>query len=161
MVEKVYRREEIYSGENLDKAPDLLIEWCYDGVISGITYPDEDGNKIEVSSPQEVFERRNISGDHRPEGIFIARGNNIRKPGVIEDANLMDIAPTVLYMMNQAVPDDMDGKVLEQIFEDGFLADNPVRKAAYGDDKDKHIHDFTDEESKKIEERLKGLGYME
>jgi hypothetical protein len=32
------------------------------------------------------------------------------------------MAPTILHLMGEAVPDDMDGRVLEEIFEPEFLA---------------------------------------
>jgi len=38
----------------------------------------------------------------------------------------MDIAPTILYLMGQPIPQDMDGKVLLDIIDDDFKANNPV-----------------------------------
>jgi hypothetical protein len=37
------------------------------------------------------------------------------------------MAPTILRIMGQALPDDMDGRILEELFEPEFLARNPVR----------------------------------
>ncbi len=161
LVCKVYKREEIYHGEHLEKAPDLLIEWNYESPVSGISYPGEDGKKVIITSPQEVFERRNISGDHRPEGIFIARGKNIKSGEKVENAHIVDIAPTVLHLMNCSVPDDMDGKVLEDIFVRDFMTMHPLKKASSQKVDKSNIMDFSDEEAKKLEERLKNLGYME
>ncbi len=162
IVDKVFKREEIYKGEHLGKAPDLLIEWNFDCPVSGISFPDENGEEITIDAPQEVFERRNISGDHRPEGIFIARGKDIRTEGTIAGAHIMDIAPTVLHLMGCPVPDDMDGKTLQNIFTEDFIRSHPiVRKASAGKTDKDSIMDFSDEETRKLEERLKGLGYME
>ncbi len=39
----------------------------------------------------------------------------------------MDIAPTVLYLMGEPIPRDIDGKILLEIIEDEFKVINPLR----------------------------------
>jgi tetratricopeptide (TPR) repeat protein len=53
---------------------------------------------------------------HRPHGIFVAAGKSIKHDELIHGASLLDIAPTVLTLLGQPVPDDMDGRALTQIF---------------------------------------------
>ena len=59
-------------------------------------------------------------GSHKPHAFILASGENIKKNQSLQDANIMDIAPTILYLMGQPVPKDMDGKVLMDIVEDKF-----------------------------------------
>jgi len=54
---------------------------------------------------------------HRNHGIFAACGPGIKKDETLYGATLLDIAPTILAMMNLPVGKDMDGMVLSQIFE--------------------------------------------
>jgi tetratricopeptide (TPR) repeat protein len=56
--------------------------------------------------------------EHRPYGIFCAKGPGIKKDEIIYGINLLDIAPTILHLFNLPIGDDMDGKVIQQIFEE-------------------------------------------
>ena len=66
------------------------------------------------------------SGRHTLNGIVIAAGGPIRE-GVETSAHLYDIAPTVLALLGLPVPDDMPGRVLEDIIEPEFLEQHPIR----------------------------------
>lgn len=51
-------------------------------------------------------------------GIFFAYGPNINQNHEIK-ARIYGIAPTILHMFGLPVPDDMDGRVLKEIFREG------------------------------------------
>jgi tetratricopeptide (TPR) repeat protein len=55
--------------------------------------------------------------EHRQFGIFVAKGPSIRKDERIYGANLLDICPTLLHLFSLPVGEDMDGKVLLDIYE--------------------------------------------
>ena len=55
---------------------------------------------------------------HRPYGIFAAKGPGIKKDEIIYGASLLDICPTVLMLFGLPVGQDMDGKPLVNIFSD-------------------------------------------
>jgi tetratricopeptide (TPR) repeat protein/arylsulfatase A-like enzyme len=55
--------------------------------------------------------------EHRQFGVFVAKGPGIRKDERIYGANLLDICPTVLHLFGLPVAEDMDGKVLLDIYE--------------------------------------------
>ena len=55
--------------------------------------------------------------EHRQFGIFAARGPGIRKDERIYGANLLDICPTLLHLFGLPVGEDMDGKVLLDIYD--------------------------------------------
>jgi len=101
VVDRVWAREEIYSGPGLKDAPDLIVHLRegYSGE-SGIA----GGGKIIAASPA------NHSSDHWNESFFLALGPGLR-PGEIE-ARLEDIAPTVLRALGVDPAPDHDGKVL-------------------------------------------------
>lgn len=117
VVTKVYRREELYQGPYVDRAPDLLfvIDDChYDQLLrlGG-------GGEVWTSS----FPR---TGWHGLRGIFVAHGPQV-KAGRLPDLRLIDVAPTVLHLMGMSVPAHMDGRVVtEMLRDDAEAARRPV-----------------------------------
>jgi arylsulfatase A-like enzyme len=80
----------------------------------------------------------------------------------IENARLIDIAPTILHLLDVPVPEDMDGKVLTSLFHPEFLSAHAVQAgAASGTSEADRASGYTEEESAKVEERLQALGYLE
>lgn len=55
--------------------------------------------------------------EHSPFGFFAIRGPGIKKGEKIFGASLLDITPTILHLYGLPVGSDMEGKVLQQIFE--------------------------------------------
>jgi hypothetical protein len=98
-------------------------------------------------------------GTHRIAGTLIARGPQIRQ-GQIEGARLVDSAPTMLYLAGLAVPENMDGRVLADLFEPEYFERNPPRYEGRTRDVDRDDFEYSEEEAKGVEERLKGLGYI-
>ena len=105
----IYEPKKIYSGEKVELLPDVIFtinNWrC---VI------------IEDSFDRPLFEEKPFStrhtGSHRLNGIFLAYGLGIKK-GQRVDAKIYDIAPTILHIFGLPIPNDMDGRVLMEIFE--------------------------------------------
>jgi arylsulfatase A-like enzyme len=89
-------------------------------------------------------------------------GRDIIRKGVsLSGAGLADIAPTILHLMGQSVPDYMDGRVLEEAIEDEFMASHrPVRQRVDGVDGEGTRVGYSDDDKKEMEEKLKGLGYL-
>lgn len=108
---QIYELEKIYSGEKIQFLPDIIFtinNWrC---VI------------LEDTFNRPLFEEKPFStrhtGSHRLNGIFIAYGPGIKKGWKIENAKIYDIAPTILHIFGLPIPNDMDGKVLTEIFEE-------------------------------------------
>jgi predicted AlkP superfamily phosphohydrolase/phosphomutase len=102
------------------------------------------------------------SGRHTINGIIIAAGGPIKK-GVETKAHLYDIAPTVLALLGLPVPEDMPGRVLEDIIEPEFFEQHPIRTI---DSYENYLElprvavaeDTPDEEAL---EMLRSLGYIQ
>jgi predicted AlkP superfamily phosphohydrolase/phosphomutase len=110
LVERIYKKEEVVWGPCEKMAPDLVIQ-PVDGYCLSTHM-----NPVEV----DRFTDRGavLTGNHRPDGIFVAYGPDMAEGLVID--NLMhtwDVAPTVMHILGLAVPNYMDGKVLRQIFK--------------------------------------------
>ncbi len=103
---------------------------------------------------------RGDSGGHRRHGVFIACGPEVRRGPAVVGARIVDLAPTILHLMGVPVPDDMDGRVLEDILTGEFAARRQVvRQAAAW--VDSSPVDFSDDEQVEVEERLRALGYLD
>jgi predicted AlkP superfamily phosphohydrolase/phosphomutase len=108
---KLLKREQVYHGEHINSAPDIVIwmpPYTHHAIIHG------EAEWIGLSNPRELV----LSGWHRLEGIFFAYGPDIKHSGdKLAGLKIYDITPTVLHMFGLPVSDDMDGRVLSEIFK--------------------------------------------
>lgn len=155
VLEAALKREEVYHGPFLDKAPDVLIRWRTTRVIRGIYLPQPG----QPPPPVPPLSPNLNNGGHRLHGIFVLAGPGVRQGHAFAEGILWDLAPTILHYLGVAVPEDMDGRVLEAAFEAEWLAQHPVRLAAASDGQAGGAdYDASDEAI--IERRLRGLGYV-
>jgi predicted AlkP superfamily phosphohydrolase/phosphomutase len=134
----------------------------YPNSQNGILLPDvvlipKDGYGFSLSvsdAPPKVSNE----GNHRHNGVLMIRGNGLQRSVQNFHPNLIDIAPTVLHLLGLPVPSDMDGRVLEEIFP-GL----PPVSFEEVDQRDISTAstEYTAQEAELIEQRLKGLGYVE
>ncbi len=157
IIREATRREEIYSGEYLEKLPDIifLTSWRYQP-IGGL-------NK-HIFTEIPAKKRSKISGSHdfSRNGIFIVYGPNIKEDVKIEGAGIVDVAPTILHMMGVPIPADMDGRVLKEIFKEG--TDPAVRAVTYQKRKPEIARErmvWSKEDEERVKERLRKLGYLD
>jgi len=161
VIKGVHLREDIFHGPYSDPAGDLMIEWNIEAIGSALSSPTPD-YQTSVSLSKDLRFFQGWTGAHRPFGIFIAYGPQIKKGKIISTANQYDITPTLLYLQDHPIPNDMDGKVLTDIFTEDYLNRHPVQHSEPPDIQWKASSDELDaEENRKIEERLRGLGYIE
>ena len=154
IVLEAYRREELYHGERLETAPDIIIvtKDCYKGG-TGI-------DELISEVPLDVISK--LSGVHRMDGIILAQGPHIRRNALIEGAGIIDVAPTVLYALGMSIPSDMDGKTLSGLFEDTYTQQTT---ASYTDER--KVEDvatdeygYSEEEEESVRLKLEALGYL-
>jgi predicted AlkP superfamily phosphohydrolase/phosphomutase len=157
VIREVFKKEEVLKGKYVDEAPDLQILWEERDVISGMTARRENEQKDRVAFPREDDIR---TGEHSPFGMVILWGRGIKKGHLLSNAEIVDLSPTILHMMDQPIPSDMDGRVLVDAFEADFL-ERPIRyEKTPGDGNAGGEEAYGEEEMKQIREQLKGLGYL-
>lgn len=152
LIGPVWRREEIYSGPHVDTAPDISF------LPADMRYKPM--GTLDLTSNRFITDVYGNSGDHRMNGLYIANGPGI-KPGTrLSRARIIDVAPTMLYLMGQAVPEDMDGEVLTEMITEEYLKAHPISTTE--EVIDSHDLDvvYSDEDSEEVRERLKSLGYL-
>ena len=162
VIKRILRREEIFHGPYANEAADLILDWWETSHFStSHSFPEN-----MLGPAVEIRERRPSTGSewggtHRRDGILIAHGKSFKKGAEIQGARLIDMAPTILYLMGQPVPEDMDGRVLEELFEPAFIAANRVQVGGSAGLDAEQGAQYSDEEAAIVEERLKALGYIE
>jgi arylsulfatase A-like enzyme len=103
------------------------------------------------------------TGTHRPHGIFHLQGEGIRDGARIEGAQIVDVAPTLLYLLDVPVPLDMDGRVLSSALTPRYLEEHPIRwtEVEEGEGGRRAEPSYSAKEARTLGERLRSLGYIE
>jgi predicted AlkP superfamily phosphohydrolase/phosphomutase len=152
LIGEILKKEDIYHGPYLDRAPDLILRPRDErDIFFGLA---DFGSNVTVDTVYRY------SGMHRDYGLLIMSGNGVKDGGTIEGAGIEDLAPTILYAMGCPVPGDMDGQVLDGAFTDEFKAHMPL---VYGDEASSRALEetgYSEEAEAEIKERLRGLGYL-
>ncbi|HSW45618.1 MAG TPA: alkaline phosphatase family protein [Phycisphaerae bacterium] len=147
---EVHKTEELYNCRREDQPwlPDLLL----------VPYPGlAVVRKIRGSAAVRWYPPGRMEGTHRVEGILIANGPEVHR-GHKLDAQIADVAPTLLAAMGLRVPQDMEGKVLSDLFETRpvieFEPPQEIEAAEYEEV-------YSDKEKEALTKRLSDLGYLE
>jgi arylsulfatase A-like enzyme len=97
-----------------------------------------------------------VSSSHRMNGMLIASGPAIKGGASIQNARLIDLAPTMLHLMGLQVPLDLDGRVLSEALIDS----RAVQFGGSAESNTKTEEGYTEEEEEEVIDRLKDLGYI-
>lgn len=151
--ERVYKREELFSGDFVKDAPDIVIKLKEGYGTNDSTAATDILKSIDPSE-------QNCS-DHTRNGILIIHGKEIKKGFLLKSASILDIAPTILRLMQFSIPSDFDGRVLEEalVGKGGVQARLPGAAKKVLEDKDSQSV-LTEEEEKQVKETLRKLGYL-
>ncbi len=152
IIGPIYKPNDLYVGPFIKNAPDISFI-PKDMTYKAIGTTDFTSNRF----LEPVYAN---SGDHRLNGIFIARGPGIKEGGTLDGARIAQVAPTILHMLGMPVPDDMDGQVLGDIYKPEFLRDHPVEFYPAPPDDPPGPSGYTEEEKENIRKKLEDLGYL-
>jgi predicted AlkP superfamily phosphohydrolase/phosphomutase/tetratricopeptide (TPR) repeat protein len=97
---------------------------------------------------------------HRAQGVIMAKGPSFKQDELLYGARLLDITPTILHYFGLPVGEDMEGRVLSEIFADG----NPVRTIPTWENpagRKQGRGSLSAEESKALLEQFVALGYID
>lgn len=152
IIGEVHRREDIYSGPCLEQAPDLFCiprDWKY-AAFGLLQFPSD--NWLEPP-----FDR---TGGHRMHGLLLSKGPGIRSSYRIDGASIVDLAPTILALLEVPIPSDMDGQVLASLFTDDFRRRLQIKRSAEMFEGAYSPATFSREDEEAVHDILKGLGYV-
>ncbi|HMB68658.1 MAG TPA: alkaline phosphatase family protein [bacterium] len=153
LIGEIHTADDLYHGPFSGRAPDITF------------LPADMRNKalgtVDFTSHRFVERAYGNSGDHRMNGILLMRGEGIKAGVRLDDAGLIDVAPTILHHLGEPVPGDVDGRVLMSVFTNEEAA-RPVqiREVAAEADASEIGAGLTADEQEEIRRRLKGIGYL-
>ncbi len=143
---RVFDGDELHSAD--DDSPDIIVN-AVDGYESRNAIADTPAADPDVTV-----------ASHRHEGVVCCRGPSIEGGVAIDDATVVDVAPTLLHGLGKPVPSNADGDVRFDVFhEDAPAANRAVTTTTVGRQQTDEAAD--DDQFDDVEERLQGLGYME
>lgn len=150
---RVFAKEEIYSGKHARDLPDITF------------LPDENKylahSPMTFISPSVFVDDSPHRGSHRMDGILMISGEAMRRGVSIEGANIMDLAPTILYFIGCKVPRDMDGRVLTELFTEDFLKAHSIEYTDEVSTEERESQQMSPEDQVEVIDRLRSLGYIE
>ncbi len=108
VVSEVLRTDRWCHGPHLSNLPDLTVRWTGDFPVRAVRSP-----RVGTLSNHAIPYR---SGEHRDPGFLLATGARIRADvgGVCD---VTDVAPTLLHLLGEPVDDDLDGRILQELWE--------------------------------------------
>lgn len=141
----VQRREAAYHGPRTPQAPHLLLQ------------PDRWGVAAAIKALKNIPFVVHPTGIHASQGILLAHGPGLAEGRLGRDLlSVTDVAPLVFYLLGEAIPEGLDGRLVPALFAPGRLEGAPPSYAPVS------LPDRSrgDLDAEAIQERLRGLGYM-
>jgi predicted AlkP superfamily phosphohydrolase/phosphomutase len=146
---EVLKGREIYDGPFVEQGPDLLVFFN--------NYRCDVNSSLGDSLFGESSLR--LSGTHHPHGLIMMRGPGVRREQRIE-ADIVDIAPTILHALDAPVLAESDGQPIWAAFDEASeFSRRPVREISHAERARKE-QTWSEEEEAEVMGRLRELGYL-
>ena len=151
VVTRIWTREEAFAGRFMGLAPDLTLALRDGGFVSIL--PSETPLKT----------RREPTGTHRPDGVFVAAGPGIRHGARLPRLSILDVAPLLLHTLGLPIPEDLEGRVPTELYEPSHIASRPfvTAESTRAPEPVRNPEPETEDGEEEIVQRLKALGYLE
>lgn len=143
-VRGAFRREDLYRGRYSEKSPDVVMV-----PAPGVYISNDRGDRPAWGDPTFTF-----SGHHEMEGVLIASGGPFGKGHLDDGPTLLDITPTLLYLLGRPVPAYCDGSALKALFTPEFVKAHAVQVEK------RELDTSAPDDTASVPEAMKGLGYI-
>lgn len=142
------RALDVFDGNDLyptdDSSPDLIVV-------------GRDGYEEKTKVSDEIFTTAGAkAASHRSQGVFFARGPGITSDASLSELSVADVAPTILHSIGEPVPENVDGTVATECLTTSAM---PTTRSI--DQRGNRESEPSDDDFDEVEDRLRGLGYME
>lgn len=154
VIEGIYRFHDIMLGVTLKLVDD----------DTTVIVMSDHGFHPDHLRPKEIPQEPNGPAvEHSHLGIFVAKGPGIKKDATVFGANLLDVTPTLLTLFGLPVGEDMDGRVLTEIWEEApEVKTIPSWEEVEGNDGRHPPHfQFDPADDRELLKQLVDLGYVE
>jgi len=159
-VGDIWRGEEIYKEPRAGYPPDMIVEGAEDE-YAVMPYwetwgPEYKGGVRNFTTEGDDF--RGVSANHRPWGILAACGPSVKAGVEIPVLSMPDIGPLLLYLAGEPIPEGLDGRVEQLVWDTG----EELRVEGWGRALPQATEPipYSEEEQAAVEKRLNDLGYM-
>jgi predicted AlkP superfamily phosphohydrolase/phosphomutase len=161
VLRQIYLKEDLYWGPYAERAPHVVgLE--NRGYLFWNWHPTDD-DRIFPRRDDPIFERF-FSGYHVMNGVLMLGGANISKGAKNFHAQLADIAPTLLYLLGEPVPQQMDGRILSEPIWPSYVSQHPLEarwKRSSSSRPGEERSDSSGVVNQYIEEQLRAIGYVQ
>jgi len=132
--------------------PDMAVRGSYgDYLVIFWNFKSPQKKTVEVPETKIWF--------HQRDGVLLAWGDGIRTNHDAGTTDIENIAPTILYAMGLPVAENLDGLVIEELFESRLLARLP--RFVVGDYDGVATARASGTEREDLEKKLKSLGHIQ
>jgi hypothetical protein len=108
VVKEVYRCDDLYPGPERVHLPDLFVEWA-----AGDTPVRAVGsNKLMRLEGEYNYVR---SGEHHPNGLFVAKGPGLGQGRIDRPVTCVDFAPTIAALLDVKPDPNIDGTAITEL----------------------------------------------
>ena len=121
LIDAIYTTEVFGTGPFAPREPHLLLL-----AHEGVTFRMELGNERLWEDIGKTF------GSHQKDGVLYAYGPNFKRGFKAPNAEVYDIAPTLLQSMGLPFPYAFDGRVLDELFVEGKQSQESLATAGNG-----------------------------
>jgi len=108
---RAYKKEDLYKGIWIKDIPDIVLlsqKDIYHNQLIPVNGALLMNYSSSITNPSLMW-----CGQHALYGLIMMVGPKIKQGFKIKDAEIVDIAPTSLYLLGESVPHHMDGKILK------------------------------------------------
>jgi hypothetical protein len=152
VIERVYRKEELYSGDYLFCAPDLVVLFKPDYAPSPSSRHIEFDEAVFTTPPIGEAVVTGINPTMAP-GFLIACAPSLgARVTEYEHAPLTAVAPTLLHALGVEYI-DMESLAIATLFSSDYLEEHPIRSST-------HNQELSEEDEELIIGHLRDLGYV-
>ncbi len=142
-----------------------------DGLLGRIARPSPEHVVVVLSdhgfeAGHQPFGGGTMSGTHKSaaalDGILVAGGGPFTAGRRVDDASILDVAPTVLHLLGLPIPAGLEGRVLADALDPTWLAAHPVRPGpAFAGEAVAAPPASAADLEQRLRDELRALGYVE
>jgi arylsulfatase A-like enzyme len=92
--------------------------------------------------------------------MILLHGSPVQAGIDLQNANIEDVTPTLLYLMGQPVPSDMDGRVLTNALRPDWIDTARLASVQETNQAESRRTDFSPADEEAVRQRLQDLGYL-
>ncbi len=113
VIESIDRSMNLFcKGDGFNNLPDIIVKWKIKPAAGYTRIISSEYGELKLPFPGKNTDGR--SGNHRPDGFLMAVGPNFKMNSSFENKyHIIDLAPTILNLLNIEIPKEMEGNVID------------------------------------------------